>query len=450
MQIKTVKLKSGERYPLLMSEDGTPDFWTTHFVTQRLRMSKAATTISQYLKNIKHLKKWEMVNSRDLLKEIYEGKVPTREDIKRICEYCYYQAKSLDLTKRDRSKKAVINMSKFVLSKGADLPTVSPSQYITRLAHVSEYLHFIGKERVKHKPTAASLFDALDEMKNDFKRNYPKGQFKKKQLDKSGIPDDVFEGFVAVSKPSSKHNPFKDPDIKFRNYLIVQVLYETGIRCSELLALRIGDIGTDADAPVLIVRREHDRQDDPRPNEPNAKTLGRSVRISKVLRDLLWHYIKSVRIKTKAAKKHPYIFVSHKGKKGSYDSGMPISQQTITDLSNCIKKVNSERFWGITPHLFRHYFNDRLSARIDEERQTVLQEVIRLEQASQIEAAKQYAKENTLTEQRELEIRAEINGHSSLDSGRFYLKRTTKKQAQKISEAVLEKLMHKIEGMNNV
>jgi integrase len=443
MEIKMAKFMSGERYPFLLGSDGVPMFWVTHFVTQRLRMSKAATTIAQYLKNIKHLRKWEKINDRDLLDEIYDGKVPSRKDIKDIKEHCYYQAKVL----KTKPFSTVVDMGQFYLSKTSDKPTISQSQYITRIAHITEFLHFAGKERVKHKPRAAELFDDLDEMRKEFKRNMPKGKTKMNTVDKSGISDDVFEDFVEVARPDSKYNPFKNETIKFRNYLIVQVLYETGFRCSELLALRIGDIGTDIDNPSLTVVRRHDSKDDPRLREPTAKTLGRAVPISKALRNLLLHYIKHQRAQAKASKSHPFIFVSHKSKKGSYESGAPIVQQTMNDIFNGIKNVNAERFWGITPHLFRHFFNDQLSARIDDEKEVVRQEVEKLERAGLHEQAKQYANENTITEKRELEIRAQLNGHSSLDSGQTYLKRTMRKQVSKISQAIQEKLKYKAKGV---
>jgi integrase len=442
MKIAVNKFKSGERYVFLLGDDGVPDFWVTHFVTQKLRMTKAATSIEQYLKNIKHLKRWEKDNERDLLDEIFNGKLPSPDDIKELKEHCSYQAKVF----KERPASNVVDMGQFHLSKTQDKPTVGKSQYISRIAHISEFLHFIGQERVKHKPTAAGLFDELDKMKKQLKSSMPKGKSKKISLDKSGIADDVFEDFVEVAKPNSKYNPFKNPVIKFRNHLIVQVLYETGFRCAELLALRISDIGTDTDNPTLSVVRRHDSKDDPRLKEPTAKTLGRPVSISKELRDLLNTYIKSHRAQTKVAKTHPFIFVSHKDKEGHYQSGQPIIQQTVNDLFNRIKNVNPERFWGITPHSYRHYFNDQLSNTIDEERKAVRQEVIRLEQAGLHQQSKQYANENTITEQRELEIRAELNGHSSLKSGQIYLKRTARKQADEIRQKMHAKLKHMVEG----
>lgn len=444
MKVAVKKFKSGERYVFLLGDDGVPDFWVTHFVTQKLRMTKAATSIEQYLKNVKHLKRWEELNGRDLLDEICNGKIPSRDDIKKLKEHCSYQAKAL----KDKPASNIVDMGKFHLSKTQDKPTIGKSQYISRIAHIAEFLHFIGKERVKHKPAATSLFDALDEMKKKIKSELPKGKSKKVSLDKSGIADDVYEDFVEVAKPNSKYNPFKNPVIKFRNYLIVQILYETGFRCAELLALRISDIGTETNNPTLSVVRRHDSKDDPRLKEPTAKTLGRSVPITKELRDLLNTYIKTHRVETTLAKTHPFIFVSHKDKEGYYQSGQPLIQQTVNDLFNRIKSVNSERFWGITPHSFRHYFNDQLSESIDEEKRAVREEVKRLEQAGLHKAAKQYADENTITRQRELELRAELNGHSSLDSGEIYLKRTTRKQAQNIRQKMLVKLKHMVEGGN--
>ena len=171
MRVAVKKFKSGERYVFLLDDDGVPDFWVTHFVTQRLRMTKAATSMEQYLKNIKHLKRWEEINSRNLLDEIYSGKVPNLDDINALKEHCYYQVKSF----KEKPVSNITDMGQFYIAKTQDRPTISKSQFITRISHIVDFLHFIGKERVKYKATAPKLFDALDQMKNRFKSNMPKG-----------------------------------------------------------------------------------------------------------------------------------------------------------------------------------------------------------------------------------------------------------------------------------
>ncbi|MPW31616.1 tyrosine-type recombinase/integrase [Agarivorans sp. B2Z047] len=444
MRIAIKKFKSGERYVFLLDDDGLPDFWVTHFVTQKLRTRKAATSIEQYLKSIKHLKTWESINGRDLLDEIYAGTVPNTHDINALKEHCAYQTKVF----KQRPKADVVDMAAFYLSKTQDKPTVTKSQYVSRVAHIAEYLHFCGEERVKNKPAAAQLVDALAAMKKRLKSDMPRGRLKRQpqSLDKSGIADEVFEDFVAVAKINSKDNPFSNPVIKLRNYLIVQTLYETGFRRSELIALRISDIGTETDQPTLSVICRHNSKEDPRLDEPTAKTLSRTLPISKELRDLLNYYVRSCRSQTKSARTHPFVFVSHKDKIGSHESGQPIVKQTVNDVFNRIRKVNSERFWGITPHVYRHFFNDQLSSCIDEINATVKLEAMRLETEGKREEAKLYANDNIITEQRELEIRAELNGHSSLESGRIYLKRTLKKQTSEFRTKMYAKLKHKVEG----
>lgn len=153
MRIAVKKFRSGERYVFLLGDDGVPDFWVAHFVTQKLRMSNTATTIEQYLKSIKHLKLWETIKGRNLIEEIYDGKVPSHDDLSDLREHCVYQVKAF----KEKPSSNVVNMGQFYQSKSEDKPTIRKTQYITRIAHIAEFLHFIGMERVKNQPPAASF-----------------------------------------------------------------------------------------------------------------------------------------------------------------------------------------------------------------------------------------------------------------------------------------------------
>jgi integrase len=441
MKVVTKKFRSGERYIFLLDGDGIPDFWVTHFVTQKLRMNLAASSIRQYLKNIKHFKLWEKLNERDVLEEIFNGSVLNEDDINSIADHCSYHNKAFE----QKQIGKVIDMGEFYLSKTKDKPTIGKSQYISRIAHIAEFLHFVGKERVKKKPTATELNVELNEMKDKLKSKMSEKKLRNVTSDKSGITNEALDDFRKISQPSSIHNPFKDPTIRLRNYLIVQTLFESGMRCAELLALRINDIGFDTENPSLKVVRRHDSKEDPRLIDPTAKTLARDLPISRSLRDSLNTYIKSHRSNTKVAKTHPFIFVSHKAKAGSFDSGQPLTSQTVTDIFNKFKKVNPELFWGITPHIYRHYFNDRLATSIDLEREIIKQEVRRLEASGRHQEAKLFVDENRITDKRAAEITAELNGHSSLESSKIYQKKTLKKQASKARQNMQKDLETKVE-----
>ncbi len=439
MKISVRVFESGERYVFLLNDDGVPDFWVTHFVNVRLRMDKAWASIEQYLKDIKHLKLWEKLNNRNLLDEIYQGRVPDRSLIRDIQEHCRYSARAFKV----EATSNIVDMSRYYLSTVQDKPTVSHHHFCTRIAHIAEFLYFTGHELVKKKPAAAKIFDDLDRMNRLLKSSLPRARLKKKSTEKPYISDDAFEDFVEVANFNSKYNPFKNEAVRFRNYLMIQTLYETGLRRSELLAIQISDIGSEIGDPRLFVKRRHDSKEDPRMRQPTAKTLGRGVAISEGLRSLFYDYIKRYRVKTRVSKSHPYIFVSHQAKKGGHEAGEPLEQGTVNKLFKKIQAVNPERFMYISPHEFRHFYNDQLSVIIDKKRKEVREEIKKLESMGRHAEARQFANENTITEQRELEVRAELNGHSSLESGRHYLSRTAKREATWIRKRMHEALKHK-------
>jgi hypothetical protein len=48
MKIEIKKFMSGERYVFLLDDDDMPDFWVTHFVTNKLRKNLTTSSIQQY------------------------------------------------------------------------------------------------------------------------------------------------------------------------------------------------------------------------------------------------------------------------------------------------------------------------------------------------------------------------------------------------------------------
>lgn len=446
VKIETKKFNNGERYVFLMDEEGIPDFWVTFFVTLHLRVSHTAQTIKNYLDDLRHLKLWEKINDRDLLEEIYNGKIPNHNDIQSIQEHCQYQVKSFKAAKANKvaTNENIVDMGKYARNKDQGKLQVSMEQQQTRVSRIAEFLHVVGTERVRLKPTAAELFDKLNTMKEKLKAGKPKGK-RGGKLNKTAITDDDFIDFVAVAKPDSIHNPFKDPKVKLRNHLIVQTLYETGIRLSELLAIQIGDINTDIQNPEITVERRHDNPDDPRENEPTAKTLGREIGISTELRAALEEYINSIRNKMSAAKRHPFIFVTHKTKQGHYEKGDPLQARSVNVIFDKISTVNPERFALISPHRYRDFFNDQLSESIDKTRKEVANEVKKLEGEGKPLEAKQYFNDSMITEANELEMRAYLNGHSNEKSGEVYLKRTVKRKAKSVRQKMQKELQQKVE-----
>jgi integrase len=88
------------------------------------------------------------------------------------------------------------------------------------------------------------------------------------------------------------------------------LLYHTGIRGGELLNIRIKDI--DFNQNQLLIIRRADEKDDPRKNQPLAKTLDRRIPLKETLVKEIHNYTLNYRRLVVGPRKPDYLFVTHK------------------------------------------------------------------------------------------------------------------------------------------
>lgn len=248
-------------------------------------------------------------------------------------------------------------------------------------------------------------------------------------------PVEVFDSFMEFVHEDNPDNPFKNPDIKFRNSLIFEVLYATGCRSGELLGLQIGDIDF-TNNRISIVRR-HDTTDDWRARQPVAKTLERIVDIDEKLTQRLRRYIIDVRSKIPFATKHPIIFVTHK--KGNYQ-GHPISNSTFKDrILRAATMKRPELYEYITRHGFRHNFNYKISARTDR-----INKAVERNREQAISAGLSF-----ITEAQEIQSRKYLNGWASDKSAHIYNRRHTIEKAELMMRSDMELQINSIKKEPN-
>jgi len=159
------------------------------------------------------------------------------------------------------------------------------------------------------------------------------------------------------SNPIFEENPFRKQN-QNRNFLIVELFIQTGIRLGELLNLECRDIyETENRCYISIVNHDNDPNDG-RYNKPALKNNQsiRQVSISEELYQALFGYIKLERRPIRQGKKiklsHGYLFTSERG--------TPLATTSVqTMLERIEKKVWSPHDSNkkhLHPHLFRHYF----------------------------------------------------------------------------------------------
>lgn len=181
------------------------------------------------------------------------------------------------------------------------------------------------------------------------------------------LTDTQLQIIRTLIRPGAAENPFPER-LQLRNWLMIELFLETGIRRGELLKLYTTDINQGSQhAYVSINDREHD-PDDPRAEEPALKTHGRTVGISAQLYEAYEHYIQSERRPLRDGKPmkllHRYLFIS--------DRGRPLSIRALSNVLDRLFLTIELAHPGLLPtlsaHDFRHTFADRFLAYLVEQR----------------------------------------------------------------------------------
>ncbi|MDP3210400.1 site-specific integrase [Methylotenera sp.] len=437
--IEQLIFESGERFPMLLDEDGMPDFWATLYTSNNLR-ALTQTSITSILRSINHFYKWQQAFGRDLFQEINEGKVPDSNFVISLKEFCGMRDDLIQNRFFSERQKKVINLLDLKLAIISVHNQVGSDYQSRRMSDISLFIDFVGREIVRRKSNAEKLLGALHNLGREFKSNLPKSTYGRNNRALPHAEKKAFDDFMDLFEIDSIRNPFKNEGLKLRNYILIQLLFLTGFRSGEVLSITLDDIGSDTEYPVVSVKRNHDDKNDSRRFQPVAKTIGRGNQITPKLLESIDKYIFKVRGKFEAAKKHPYLLISHKGK----SAGQPLSNSTFYNrVILTAKKVNFEEFKLVRRHGFRHYFNERLSDKIDS-----FNEAIELEMASALEKNEQikaaHLKSQLITEKKEIEMRMLLNGHTNESSAIIYLERHTKRKAQRVHKEMMQDTSKKI------
>lgn len=168
-------------------------------------------------------------------------------------------------------------------------------------------------------------------------------------------------------RPGAAANPYPER-LQLRNWLMIELLLETGIRRGELLKLYTTDINKGSQhAYVSINDREHDPRD-PRVEEPALKTHGRTVGVSAQLYEVYERYIQRDRRPLRDGKPmkllYRYLFIS--------DRGRPLSIRALSNVLDRLFLTIELAHPGLLPtlsaHDFRHTFADHFLAYLVEKR----------------------------------------------------------------------------------
>jgi integrase len=181
--------------------------------------------------------------------------------------------------------------------------------------------------------------------------------------------------------PDSAENPFPDKAIRLRNYIILLLGLDMGLRRSEMLLIKTSDIHWHS-RQLAVVNLE-DESLDPRTMAPQFKTHERMLVMTDDLYDAITEYESNYRHRkprsgTSQARKHPFLLVAHKRNEGG-----PLTIKAIDGVLSRVREIAPE-LAHVHPHILRHdavytmleSMREELAALTPEDRTTQVQKTL--------------------------------------------------------------------------
>jgi len=339
LKVEVFKADDGHRI-VLLSQNGMPLYYPNLYLTKQKRRNSYQTHLNT-LHHIRILLFWCEVTGIEVEERFKRGDVLTANEILNLVDFCAWDAETI---KKIRSGVRLLKSA---------YREVSRTEASSRIGSIKEYLEFLFRNLAlcsKEDPRLLS-------MSNDIKAYKPRVK-SHRRIERVELTQDQERILNEVVMPNHPENPWPvDPGLRLRNLLMIYIALETGMRRSELAALRINDIDF-VNRTVSVYRRHNDKLD-PRTHQPQAKSGERTIPLSPELVKQIDNYVMRSRSKIPGAKKHPFLFVSH-----SAGGGGPLSLGTINHVFGQLCRAFPE-LGRLHPHKFRHHWNYDFSRKVD-------------------------------------------------------------------------------------
>ena len=356
-KIKNYREPSGQRNAIIVdSATRMPAFWPMLYVSSKLRAKGlAVTSINSQLGAILCFYQWAEMRDIDIESRISSGEGFSSNEIdtlvtllrSRISDLPNLLLPSSNVVKIGPTQPKPFDIWQVLEEQPKQ---ISPSSYNDRLIYVGNYVVWLcnylsdqdGRSCPEQRDSITKIGTAFQAVLRSMKSVEPNTVF---DIEKSLSNSDI-RTILEYAKPKSPLNPWDDVNAQIRNFAIICVLLDTGLRSGELLSLKLKDIIlAKKGAKGLKVKRRQGSKDDPRKKQPGTKRDEREVPISEGAFKALDLYVSSVRNTIKKASYTDYLIVSV----GNKSRGVPLS--SISPITDKIRDLTGI---DLTPHKLRH------------------------------------------------------------------------------------------------
>ncbi|MEG5334478.1 site-specific integrase [Enterobacter ludwigii] len=348
-KIKTFISTTGERFSQLYKAggDGFPLFYPTAYIARTVRLNTSHETQKIILSVIKRVYEWEQVHNIDIEFRLHCQKLLTLAEIDSLADY-------LRICKQGKSK-SVIGIPKF------NTNIMYAAQYIQWLAY--QLIKDSSKQEIKELIKQQINFITSKKIRKAGSKSYREQKILHSKLDAI----ERYKLQELFDSPFDTLQRSQNTGQRFRNVLMLRILYETGMRTGELLSLKLKNFqeSSGGDSAYIVVERNHNDPTDLRHHQPVAKTSGRILPVSRELENQLYTYITTWRadVPNVGFSRENFIFITHRG---GQSQGKALTKKSFESAINNIKKKHPV-LMTLHPHLLRHDWNYRFSQIADEQ-----------------------------------------------------------------------------------
>lgn len=346
-QLIRALLPDGERRSFLVGQNGMEDDYSSLFVISTIRNRGLSVSSQEAALNaINVLSAFCRFNQIDLAGRFRLGRYLTSGE----CELLSSFARQNFGAEAKRHQK-VVALGKVRRGYTYSTPSVEGPTHAKRLTHIADFSVWMAKYLLPR--VSPDRLHGIAEMREQILQHRSSKAPRKDDFEAVEFTRSHNQILNELIAPAGERNPFR-AEVQLRNLLLVELLRQTGMRRGEVLSLQVRDI--DHVKRQVTVRRRHDDPDDPRIDQPVAKTEGRAIPISVYLTDLLVQYV-SLRRTVPGATKHRYLFVTHKS---GPTQGQPMTKYALKEVFETLA-ASDARLAQVRSHLLRHFFSNELA-----------------------------------------------------------------------------------------
>jgi integrase len=357
-KIQRFVFQSGERYALLMNAvTGIPMMHENLYVTIHHRNTgDSINTMIACLGDLRLLNEICSYLDIDLEQRFSGDNILSKSEMESISYWTKKSKVALDAAQKVKNSGNVV-AKRVELSRHTvliDTELVDVMTTYNRLSNIISYTVWLAKSLAPEK-----AMKQLEKMEEHFKTYRPTKQFSANNDTNAfkSLTESQMIRVIDVIRPNATNNPWKDEATRYRNQMIVNVLYDVGCRKGELLTIKATEI--EGGANELKIRRSADDVNDDRTDQPLVKTLGRDVAVSEDVFGMVENYIIKYRSKVKGSGKTPYLILSHQ------NGAKAAKALSISGLKGVFEILSEAVGFKVGSHTLRHTWNDEFSADIE-------------------------------------------------------------------------------------